>query len=602
MLRGNDRQRTRAPRKLTPELVAAANKGSEDCLWDIYIALRNNSSDCTVDVVKLMLKYLDPTPLTRFKTEPWYSRANRPHSNRAMYALYMLSEIPQALYDNPPLKNLVLDDIIQSINDICLWIDHSFDRPDLMLGKPIDQEDEFGRYTTVFGLLQDLDPRISRTYKSSPAFCNLLIRIAGCPIINLFKLCVEDEDGRELLLQELSARPNFAKDFASSTLDRVKQVRDADRRDSDASVAIQYVHSLLGVIRLSGCDSPPLQRAFVSAHYLKQFTTTLVPIARGISPSDVASTTYLAMAARELGVLAVNFPEYLSSRNHAQLVASGYMDILARLTGILPPEKLNEFNKNPTTHTRDLIEMLGGYSIEPRVLAAFIDSKVPLDYLSRKCKSVALRPECVQFSEALRHRVEVYSAMPKEGIYVCDNQSCKRRLRTPPLKSKSKECSGCSSVTYCSRECQVNDWKELHRVECSMFRVGYFCQKACHKRYPHSTRAYHVAYVESLYNRHLREIELKTPRDPRYSRHDFIAVIDITSPHFNVDFSLTALPEGNDGTLDRFERLFEGYRTRPDVRLVQVNFLMSWGAIPMLVLLEPVGGVYEAVYNLVRWV
>lgn len=35
-----------------------------------------------------------------------------------------------------------------------------------------------------------------------------------------------------------------------------------------------------------------------------------------------------------------------------------------------------------------------------------------------------------------------------------------------------QKCSGCQSVFYCSRNCQVADWKNGHKNECKSYEVS----------------------------------------------------------------------------------------------------------------------------------
>lgn len=35
-----------------------------------------------------------------------------------------------------------------------------------------------------------------------------------------------------------------------------------------------------------------------------------------------------------------------------------------------------------------------------------------------------------------------------------------------------QKCSGCLSIFYCSRECQVKDWKNGHKNECKPYEVS----------------------------------------------------------------------------------------------------------------------------------
>jgi len=32
-------------------------------------------------------------------------------------------------------------------------------------------------------------------------------------------------------------------------------------------------------------------------------------------------------------------------------------------------------------------------------------------------------------------------------------------------------CSGCKGMLYCSKDCQVPDWKKFHRKECNLFKM-----------------------------------------------------------------------------------------------------------------------------------
>lgn len=37
----------------------------------------------------------------------------------------------------------------------------------------------------------------------------------------------------------------------------------------------------------------------------------------------------------------------------------------------------------------------------------------------------------------------------------------------------SLKCAGCYNVTYCSKEHQVEDWKKIHRDQCTCYKVSY---------------------------------------------------------------------------------------------------------------------------------
>ena len=57
------------------------------------------------------------------------------------------------------------------------------------------------------------------------------------------------------------------------------------------------------------------------------------------------------------------------------------------------------------------------------------------------------------------------SIMSSQVCYWCGLSSLAKRLQL---------CNGCKTVVYCSRECQVNDWKAFHKAECTQVQ----CNKA----------------------------------------------------------------------------------------------------------------------------
>ncbi|KAK6980780.1 hypothetical protein R3P38DRAFT_2579582 [Favolaschia claudopus] len=69
------------------------------------------------------------------------------------------------------------------------------------------------------------------------------------------------------------------------------------------------------------------------------------------------------------------------------------------------------------------------------------------------------------FSELCRERLraqEVYDSKVSASLRACDNIECGTLLP----KKNFKRCAGCSSLLYCSRECQRVDWRSGHRSSC----------------------------------------------------------------------------------------------------------------------------------------
>ncbi|KAJ3531161.1 hypothetical protein NMY22_g8272 [Coprinellus aureogranulatus] len=82
---------------------------------------------------------------------------------------------------------------------------------------------------------------------------------------------------------------------------------------------------------------------------------------------------------------------------------------------------------------------------------------------------------------------------------LCDNLMHVVRLEAAGIPHPELACSGCHSVVYCSKRCQIEDWNALHRRECAKMRSLYFENKSLQKHYPHRYRKYHTTLTRRFY-------------------------------------------------------------------------------------------------------
>ncbi|KAK7042872.1 hypothetical protein R3P38DRAFT_2511745 [Favolaschia claudopus] len=118
-----------------------------------------------------------------------------------------------------------------------------------------------------------------------------------------------------------------------------------------------------------------------------------------------------------------------------------------------------------------LAEILGPYSVYCGLLAVLESShaEVVFPLSSAHLVHPAVYTAWTRFVNALRWRGSVLSlfrSRQRSPLTACDNVECKNVLE----KNRLKCCSGCRSVLYCSRSCQVTDWRDGHRTAC----VSYF--------------------------------------------------------------------------------------------------------------------------------
>ncbi|KAF6756272.1 hypothetical protein DFP72DRAFT_895083 [Ephemerocybe angulata] len=627
MMRGSGRFVPQFGRSgISRKLITAANEGCLSSLSQIHHALQKNPEFCTVDVVKLVFKHLDPAPLAQI--QPWDSEGNRPYSDRAVKCLALLADVSVAAVKNPVLKDFAAGELVAAVDGVCQWLNHYFGsvRPSSRsagdVGPDVDVE-LFG-YTRIFMAILDWDHSGWSTCWSSPAYCSLMVRmwmtknakgryaiaptkyLAGYPIERLVFECATYQQGGELFYAEIVTQPRSSDRFAEAAISRAKACMDLCRNGSDTECALEYLNTVLSIATQGANYSPLLARGLSRRRYMKEFTAAMLTLSHSVLATDSKTLGTFCVSTHELLSTVLRATEEDIDQNLAALVDGGYLDILGHLTAILPEDDsaIDKCERDSATDAiTDLIVTLLGHSISPRIISSILDNGIRLDVLSQKCRNGKLQPSWNKLCELLQSRVYVYQAMifGKAGASdICNNLSCPRQTH-----GALKECSGCSSVTYCSHECQVEDWKAIHREECGCLRHSRSDQKAAHVHYRHSAQTYHIAYVEFSLNQCLQSIEdsLRAPTCPpnlnQASPHDFIIVFDIPGHEIRIQ----RLELVSHESPLRYNRICEIWRSKPDARLVIATFGDRYeGVVSLLVELEAgAGGGYEAIHSMVLY-
>ncbi|KAJ6447810.1 hypothetical protein C8R47DRAFT_443395 [Mycena vitilis] len=119
-------------------------------------------------------------------------------------------------------------------------------------------------------------------------------------------------------------------------------------------------------------------------------------------------------------------------------------------------------------------------------------------------------------------RIRVLDAYTGEPVLrACDNMKCGLLM----AKNELKCCSTCLSAAYCSRECQIVDWRDAHRGECH----GWLVSRSC-RTLPARERAFIRALLHDDYLCMLSELARLTiefvaefPTQPFYAAWDYRA-------------------------------------------------------------------------------
>ncbi|KAJ3505656.1 hypothetical protein NMY22_g17505 [Coprinellus aureogranulatus] len=115
-------------------------------------------------------------------------------------------------------------------------------------------------------------------------------------------------------------------------------------------------------------------------------------------------------------------------------------------------------------------------------------------------------------------------------VRLCDNLKHYDRM-TEPCESKSQAenaCSRCHSVVYCSAECQLEDWRAFHRLECAHMSKDYEDRKSRNQIYSYHDRTFQASFMRYQYE------TLAVQRDlggTRYAHgRDGIVNVDVMRP------------------------------------------------------------------------
>jgi hypothetical protein len=141
--------------------------------------------------------------------------------------------------------------------------------------------------------------------------------------------------------------------------------------------------------------------------------------------------------------------------------------------------------------TTTMLAIMGAMTVYPVVLHSLLPALEARERISGVVvEGTGVESEWKQFWAAAKGRAEMYQQyFEGETVCLCDNLSvCSKRLLMRPRgltslsqcegpsgisERLSRQCSGCSSVIYCSERCQRMDWVSWHKSECPLARKAH---------------------------------------------------------------------------------------------------------------------------------
>ncbi|KAJ6563150.1 hypothetical protein DFH09DRAFT_1159403 [Mycena vulgaris] len=117
-----------------------------------------------------------------------------------------------------------------------------------------------------------------------------------------------------------------------------------------------------------------------------------------------------------------------------------------------------------------LTRVLPGYMVYHSILVHVRASLLEVEPLLKSDSFMASKSFGLwqRFYGVVRERLDfldIFDATPSVLYKACDNMACSK-IRP---KSELQRCSTCRDLYYCSRQCQIIDWRAGHRLQCELF-------------------------------------------------------------------------------------------------------------------------------------
>ncbi|TEB31317.1 hypothetical protein FA13DRAFT_359998 [Coprinellus micaceus] len=334
-----------------------------------------------------------------------------------------------------------------------------------------------------------------------------------CPGYSLWSTTIDKEQGREVVLNALLSDDRRMKKFASAMVRRAKQAHDKMSSHTVAAAVVQYFDALLEVLSIFIPHSGHLRRRLVQVDYITEYSRTLSEMATKISDSELKGACRpIITTVAKLAKLVYEQQDRVL-RNWRDLIAGDFLSLITRITMVIPVH--DDEYQNYAAYA--MLHNLGAHTVYPMILRA-LPSVEAIQMLIKKVERVlgirnpTLTKEWKIFCSGVIGRATI---MQLNTFTQCDNSICKRFHLRVDTKAP-RQCTRCSSVVYCSDECQREDWNRWHRTECFPAIAVHYDRRSTDRWYTHADRWYQTNHLEPSPPCHQRLLNHYPSRDGRY--------------------------------------------------------------------------------------
>ncbi|KAH6904743.1 hypothetical protein BKA70DRAFT_1296255, partial [Coprinopsis sp. MPI-PUGE-AT-0042] len=116
----------------------------------------------------------------------------------------------------------------------------------------------------------------------------------------------------------------------------------------------------------------------------------------------------------------------------------------------------------------------------------------------RIAKAVSNIPEASSMLTMFSRMCSSARALVLLPVAICDNTLHQRYGQKVTSFDRPQTCSGCHLVTYCSFECQEEDWHKRHWKECAVMKQSHLGQSKTQRHYHHTSHAAQIQVTAQL--------------------------------------------------------------------------------------------------------
>ncbi|KAH6906880.1 hypothetical protein BKA70DRAFT_1285735, partial [Coprinopsis sp. MPI-PUGE-AT-0042] len=430
-----------------------------------------------------------------------------------------------------------------------------------------------------------LDDRLARSMLTAPRVVETLLLLwslpnpedpyrlyhtwrgqGACYIGGVMDTLIKNEDGLQVLCDALLDSPLRLKRFCRATCSRIEQVGDAARRYGISSeTTFKAFAPFLANTKILEVE-PVIYLALQREGYFHSLAITIRTLHGLVTPEE--TVLYLS------GLMA-------RSMDSIGNPISAQVDVFKSGLLVTALEALSETN-GAITCGRVAPEYLSHFRLlafHPRLLLSLRDSisraHVP-GAVSSKLKPAAANYLGVLMG-LLKQKLDVYVEQRERGLSnLCDNHT----HHSLPHE-RSKTCSGCHVVVYCSSVCQREDWKKRHRGECAAMKQTFIKRKTESLNYSQASRCFHLGLAKLCCP---EPSEFLEDLEPVQEPESIVKLVDVNIEESRIDMQVLNLDEylpirieGDCPALEaRADELIRDFGANFDPRVFLMEFSISW--------------------------